>query len=88
MPEFNQLRPALARLPRFPDLLTTAKTQRWAPEEVLRALVEAEIAAHLGEVLWAQGRQEEARKLWQEASGRQPDNETLRKTLARLQVRL
>ena len=28
-----------------PELLTTAKTQRWAPEEVLRALVEAEIAA-------------------------------------------
>ena len=49
---------------------------------------EAEIAAHLGEVLWAQGRQDEARKLWQEASGREPDNETLRKTLARLQVRL
>ncbi|WP_114906896.1 IS21-like element helper ATPase IstB [Ornithinimicrobium murale] len=28
-----------------PELLGTAKTQRWAPEEVLRALVEAEIAA-------------------------------------------
>lgn len=28
-----------------PDLLLTAKTQRWAPEEVLRTLVEAEIAA-------------------------------------------
>jgi DNA replication protein DnaC len=28
-----------------PELLLTAKTQRWAPEEVLRALVEAEIAA-------------------------------------------
>ena len=28
-----------------PELLVTAKTQRWAPEEVLRALVEAEIAA-------------------------------------------
>ena len=49
---------------------------------------EAEIAAHLGEVLWAMGRQDEARELWQEASGREPDNETLRKTLARLQVRL
>lgn len=49
---------------------------------------EAEIAAHLGEVLWAQGRHDEARQLWQEARGREPDNETLRKTLARLQVRL
>ncbi len=28
-----------------PELLLAAKTQRWAPEEVLRALVEAEIAA-------------------------------------------
>ena len=28
-----------------PELLQVAKTQRWAPEEVLRALVEAEIAA-------------------------------------------
>jgi DNA replication protein DnaC len=28
-----------------PELLQTAKTQRWAPEELLRTLVEAEIAA-------------------------------------------
>ncbi len=28
-----------------PELLATAKTQRWAPEELLRTLVEAEIAA-------------------------------------------
>jgi len=28
-----------------PELLRTAKTQRWAPEELLRTLVEAEIAA-------------------------------------------
>jgi DNA replication protein DnaC len=28
-----------------PEVLRTAKTQRWAPEEVLRTLVEAEIAA-------------------------------------------
>ncbi len=28
-----------------PQLLLTAKTERWAPEEVLRALVEAEITA-------------------------------------------
>lgn len=28
-----------------PELLTTAKTQRWTPEELLRALVEAEIGA-------------------------------------------
>jgi DNA replication protein DnaC len=28
-----------------PELLITAKTQRWSPEEFLRTLVEAEIAA-------------------------------------------
>ena len=28
-----------------PELLLTAKTQRWAPEELLRTLVEAEISA-------------------------------------------
>src|ERR1700674_1426496 len=28
-----------------PEVLLTAKTQRWTPEEVLRTLIEAEIAA-------------------------------------------
>ena len=28
-----------------PELLLTARTQRWAPEELLRTLVEAEISA-------------------------------------------
>ena len=28
-----------------PELLVTAKTQRWSPEEFLRTLVEAEIAS-------------------------------------------
>ena len=28
-----------------PELLVTAKTQRWAPEELLRTLIEAEVAA-------------------------------------------
>jgi tetratricopeptide (TPR) repeat protein len=49
---------------------------------------EVEIAAHLGEVLWASGSTDEARKLWLEARGREPDNTTLRETLARLKVAL
>jgi tetratricopeptide (TPR) repeat protein len=49
---------------------------------------EVEIAAHLGEVLWAMGRRDEARTLWLEARGREPDNSTLRETLARLNVAL
>lgn len=49
---------------------------------------EVEIAAHLGEVLWAMGRADEARNLWREARGREPENTTLRETLARLNVAL
>lgn len=49
---------------------------------------EADVAAHLGEVLWSMGRAEDARKLWREARGREPENETLKETLARLNVAL
>jgi hypothetical protein len=36
----------LARIRRIaPEVCQAAKTQRWAPEELLRTLVEAEIAA-------------------------------------------
>jgi len=49
---------------------------------------DAEIAAHLGEVLWTIGRLDEARRLWAEARAREPDNRTLRDTLARLNVAL
>jgi Flp pilus assembly protein TadD len=47
---------------------------------------DAEIAAHLGEVLWAQGQREQARKIWREGLLLANDNETLRATLKRLQV--
>ena len=36
-----------------------------------------EIAAHLGEVLWAAGRRDEAKKIWREARAENPDNEVL-----------
>lgn len=36
-----------------------------------------EIAAHLGEVLWVQGKQEEAKRLWQAALKEHPDNAAL-----------
>ncbi|MDR2240682.1 MAG: tetratricopeptide repeat protein [Zoogloeaceae bacterium] len=42
-----------------------------------------EIAAHLGEVLWALGRKEEARQLWQEAAQAYPGNEALAETIKR-----
>jgi len=39
-----------------------------------------EIAAHLGEVLWQQGKHDEALKTWEEALHEYPDNETLLNT--------
>jgi Flp pilus assembly protein TadD len=44
---------------------------------------DAEIAAHLGEVLWVMGRRAEAQKIWKEAAAKTPSNETLTKTLER-----
>jgi tetratricopeptide (TPR) repeat protein len=49
---------------------------------------DAEIAVHLGEVLWRKGQQAEARKLLREAKARDPQSDTLKNTLARLQVKL
>ncbi len=63
--------------------------------EALRLLKQAwdtrpdtEIGAHLGEVLWMSGQQDEARRVWREAKARDAANEALRKTLARLRVDL
>jgi len=42
-----------------------------------------EVAAHLGEVFWAEGRRQEARDLWSEALEDAPDNRTLQQTLER-----
>jgi tetratricopeptide (TPR) repeat protein len=47
---------------------------------------DAEIAAHLGEVLWAQGQREQALKIWREGLLLSSDNETLQGTLKRLRV--
>lgn len=45
---------------------------------------DAEIAVHLGEVLWMQGDKAGAAKLWREARAKDPKNDALRSTLARL----
>ena len=47
-----------------------------------------EIGAHLGEVLWTMGRQDDARKVWREARTRDAGNEVLVETLKRLKVAL
>lgn len=51
-------------------------------------LPDAEIAAHLGEVLWASERHDEARRIWREGLERDPDNETLNRTMQRFGVQL
>ena len=56
--------------------------------EAYRSQPDAEIAAHLGEALWASGLADEARRIWREAQGRDGSNDVLRETLARLRVNL
>ena len=46
---------------------------------------DGEIAAHLGEVLWAQGRKDEARSIWQAQLKLQPDSDILKKVIARFE---
>ncbi|HET7157612.1 MAG TPA: tetratricopeptide repeat protein, partial [Burkholderiales bacterium] len=45
---------------------------------------DGEIAAHLGEVLWMDGQQAEARKIWADALREHPQNEALQNTIKRL----
>ncbi len=49
---------------------------------------DAEIAAHLGEVLWQMGQRDAARKVFADGLQLNPDNETLRETIKRLGVAL
>lgn len=49
---------------------------------------DAEIAAHLGEVLWQLKRQDEALQIWREGLNASPNNETLQETLQRLKPAL
>jgi tetratricopeptide (TPR) repeat protein len=45
---------------------------------------DAEIGAHLGEVLWTLGRRDQALQIWRQARVREPDNKVLASTIARL----
>lgn len=47
---------------------------------------DAEIAAHLGEVLWVAGQRDRARSIWREGLLLNPENDTLKETLRRFQV--
>ena len=57
-------------------------------EAAYKARPDAEIAAHLGEVLWTLGEQDAARAIWRDGQRLNRDNETLTKTLERLKVTL
>lgn len=48
---------------------------------------DAEIAAHLGEVLWQQGQTERAREIWRQGLQLDNQNETLQQVLQRLNVK-
>jgi tetratricopeptide (TPR) repeat protein len=48
----------------------------------------AEVATHLGEVLWAMGQRDEALRIWREGRARDGDNDVLQETLTRLKVKL
>jgi tetratricopeptide (TPR) repeat protein len=46
-------------------------------ERAFKIRPDPEIAAHLGEVLWAQGRRDEAKRIWQDTLNEHPGNEVL-----------
>ncbi|MET0088570.1 MAG: tetratricopeptide repeat protein [Candidatus Thiodiazotropha sp.] len=47
---------------------------------------DAEIASHLGEVLWVMGERERAVEIWEEANQRDPDNRFIQPTMIRLKA--
>jgi predicted Zn-dependent protease len=57
-------------------------------EKAYKNRADAEIAAHLGEVLWQLKRQTEAVQIWREGLNTAPNNETLQETLQRFKPAL
>lgn len=56
-------------------------------EQAYQARPDAEIAAHLGEVLWSLGERERAQGVWKEGLLLNRENETLQETLRRFRVK-
>lgn len=67
----------LYRLGRVPEALEHLE-RAWS------ILPDAEIGAHLGEVLWSLGERREARRIWSEARELDAENEVLKETMERL----
>ena len=77
--------------PAVVDSMGWLRFRQGRPQDALPLLQKAysqfpdsEVAAHLGEVLWAVGNKEQARNLLTQASKTDPDNAQLRDTLKRL----
>jgi tetratricopeptide (TPR) repeat protein len=95
LPEARKLlEQALALAPEDPFILDSMGWLHYRLREYDKAIdylrraltlrADAEIAAHLGEVLWVSGRREEAERVWAEAVRTSPANETLTETMRRL----
>jgi tetratricopeptide (TPR) repeat protein len=67
---------ALVQMERFEDGKTWLE-KAWKRSE------DPEVAAHLGETLWRMGREEEARRLWDEALEDNPDSPPLKRAIER-----
>lgn len=56
-------------------------------QQAMQAMPDAEIAAHLGEVLWSKGKKRQARKIWQQGLELDAEDEVLLETIDRLDKR-
>ena len=89
---------ALALSPRDPSILDSMGWVKFRLGDLTAAVQylhqaysarpEADIAAHLGEALWAQGQRDEAQQLLRSALEAAPDSAILRNTIKRLGARL
>ncbi len=73
------------------DSMGWLRYRQGRPDEALPYLQQAyelfpdqEVAAHLGEVLWALGQKKQARQIWREALAAQPDSRKIPETVLRL----
>jgi tetratricopeptide (TPR) repeat protein len=98
LPEAKELvQKALALAPGDPyisDSLAWVEYRMGNKAEALRILdtaykarPDADIAAHLGEVLWSMGQRDRAQAIWKEGLLLNSENDTLQETLKRLHVR-
>ncbi len=69
---------ALYKVGRYEDALQHMR-------RAFTAFPDDEVASHLGEVLWALGRKEEAMRIWQDALETEPDSLFIKEAMERLQ---